>query len=75
MAQGRKKDEELWEKVVKLLRLNPQVSYKRISREVGCTSQTVGNIARANGFPHRGGGEFRGTPDEPLVMETAQWKA
>ena len=50
-----------------LLRLNPKVAYARIGREVGCTGQTVGNIARSLGLPSRKGGGFDQRDETELV--------
>ena len=74
--RGTQRDDKRWALVAELLRLNPNVPYARIGREVGYQGQTVGLIAKAHGLPPRGAGGFQKKDETPLIyppeMKTAQ---
>lgn len=65
--RGTQVDEKRWALVRSLLKLNPNVTYARIGREVGYTGQTVGLIAKANGIPPRTPGGFQKKDETPLI--------
>jgi hypothetical protein len=65
--RGTVKDEKRWALVLELLKLNPNVTYARIGREVGYKGQTVGLIARTMGLPPRIAGGFQKKDETPLI--------